>query len=107
MSSRIRPPTSSDTSAPRVWLKYGLALMLSAAALWAGLSGLGPWPESGLVSGLILMATGPFFAMRLRSAGGVARQPASFPLPWGTLPWLTAGAGVVEIVVVVATAALH
>jgi hypothetical protein len=88
----------------RVWIKYGGALLLSAIALWAGLSGLGPWPESGLVSGLILVATGPFFALRLSTTESRASAPHDSARLQSRAPWLTAAVGLVEIAAVMISA---
>ena len=88
----------------RVWLKYLLAITLSIVALLAGMAGIGPWPESGLVSGLILLGTGPFFALRLiSSAPSQPNQPSHADL-WKELPWLTTAIGLAEIAFILAGA---
>jgi len=88
----------------RIWLKYLLAITLSIVALLAGMTGIGPWPESGLVSGLILLGTGPFFALRLiSSAPSQPNQPSHADL-WKELPWLTTAIGLAEIAFILAGA---
>jgi hypothetical protein len=88
----------------RIWLKYLLAVTLSIVALLAGTTGIGPWPESGLVSGLILLATGPLFALRLSSYPPDQPSRQGQAGLWKKLPWLTAVAGLVEIAFILATA---
>ncbi len=101
------PDTSDRRSfgrVQRVWLKFALAIGLALAALLAGTTGIGPWPESGFVSGLILVASGPLFALRLKASRQSGGEPSTRSWPWDKLPWLTALVGLAEILAVLAQA---
>jgi len=96
---RHQPATrhSSPGGPDRVWLKYGLAVLLAALALAAGATGIGPWPESGFVSGLILLATGPLFALRMRAHDPSNPNRLGDAPRLDRLPWITAFIGLAEI----------
>lgn len=95
---------SGAGSSGHIWLKYLLAFMLSTAALLAGTTRVGPWPESGFVSGLILLATGPLFALRMRAADSLELGRRGKPRHMEWLPWFTAAIGLIEIALVLAAA---
>jgi hypothetical protein len=99
-----RPEDDGAGSAKNVWLKYGLALLLAAAAFAAGVLGAAPWPESGLVSGLILMGTGPLFALKLAALEQTQPKLRRDANCYRRLPWFTATAGLIETAVVLVIA---
>lgn len=107
----MTPPEPTGDPFPsaiqRIWLKYVGAIGLAALALLAGLSGIGPWPESGFVSGLILLATGPFFALRLAAVDATRPERTERGSVWRALPWATAALGLVELAVTFTGAINH
>jgi hypothetical protein len=104
MTHQDQPARQPTGGARRIWLKFALAIGLSALAVLAGTFGIGPWPESGFVSGLILLATGPFFALRLSASHLREKNPTQAGGAWDNLPWLTSAIGLAEMAVVLATA---
>jgi hypothetical protein len=100
MISQPGPHRESASGSRSIWVKYAFALVLSFGALAAGLLDVSPWPESGFVSSLILLATGPFFALRLTVEARSHNEQGTGHRTWGRLPWLTAALGLFELIVI-------
>lgn len=86
-------------------LKYALSVLLSAVSLGLGWVLRDLWPDSGFVSGLILMGTGPMFAIRFAQlrAGVAPAQAKGRALAY--LPWVTTVAGIAVLAITFSTAA--
>lgn len=102
------PSPSSDpkmSSKRGLLLKFSLSILLSAASLALGFFLHDLWPDAGFVSGLILLGTGPMFAIRFAEWRSGQAPAGTSGRTFVYLPWITTLAGLGVLVMTFAAAA--